>query len=217
EAVRDMVLGMSDGLTVPFALAAGLTGAVADGHVIVTAGLAEIAAGAIAMGLGGFLAARSQAEHYDREHAREQREIVEVPEAEAAEVREILEDYGLSHAESSQLVDALRARPNDWVRFMMRFELGLEPPVPGRAWRSALTIGLSYAVGGLVPLSAYMLVKEPHAALKLSMAATLAALLLFGYLKARIAGTPRLKGALSTALVGALAAAAAYGLARLVS
>lgn len=217
EAVRDMVLGMSDGLTVPFALAAGLTGAVADGHVIVTAGLAEIAAGAIAMGLGGFLAARSQAEHYHREHAREQREIVEVPEAEAAEVREILEDYGLNHDESSQLVDALRARPNDWVRFMMRFELGLEPPVPGRAWRSALTIGLAYAVGGLVPLSAYMVIHEPHAALKLSMAATLAALLLFGYLKARLAGTPRLKGAFSTALVGALAAAAAFGLARLVS
>lgn len=217
EAVRDMVLGMSDGLTVPFALAAGLTGAVADSKIIVTAGLAEIVAGAIAMGLGGFLAARGHEDHYHREHAREHQEIIEVPEDEASEVREIFETYGLRPEESERLVEGLRLRPQDWVRFMMRFELGLEAPVPGRAWRSALTIGLAYAVGGFVPLSAYMLVHDPQVALRGSMAATLVALLAFGYLKARITGTPRVRGALTTALVGGLAAGAAYGLARLVS
>src|SRR6266566_3048585 len=157
DAVRDIVIGMSDGLTVPFALAAGLTGAISQTHLIVTAGFAEIAAGSIAMGLGGYLAARGDAEHYVHEEAREYDEVKRIPEAEAKEITDIFQTYGLSESESSSVVQSLRQRPKDWVAFMMRFELGLEEPQPGRAWKSALTIALAYAVGGMIPLSAYLL------------------------------------------------------------
>lgn len=214
EAVRDVVIGMSDGLTVPFALAAGLTGAISESRLIVTAGFAEIAAGAIAMGLGGYLAARGDAEHYAHELARERQEIVSIPEAEAQEVRDIFRGYGLSDAESATVVESLRKRPEDWVSFMMRFELGLETPEPGRAWRSALTIALAYVVGGLVPLSAYLVFHDAHRALRASVAVTLVALAVFGGIKGRFTGVPVLRSAAQTSVIGGLAAAAAFGIAR---
>jgi VIT1/CCC1 family predicted Fe2+/Mn2+ transporter len=217
EAVRDVVIGMSDGLTVPFALAAGLTGAIASSRLIVTAGFAEIAAGSIAMGLGGYLAARSEAEHYASERAREEEEIVTLPEVEAQEVREIFESYGLNHEESATVVEALRKRPQDWVNFMMRFELGLEQPEPGRALRSAVTIALAYVVGGLIPLSAYLVFADAHRALGMSIAVTLVSLAVFGGVKGRFTGTPVVRSGLLTALIGGLAAAAAFGIARWVS
>ncbi|HLW46568.1 MAG TPA: VIT1/CCC1 transporter family protein [bacterium] len=217
EVVRDVVIGMSDGLTVPFALAAGLSGAIASTRIIVTAGLAEISAGAIAMGLGGYLAARSDAEHYTSERTREQCEIETVPEIEAGEVRQVLESYGLSAAESAPVVQALRRRPAAWIDFMMRFELGLERPDPRRALASAVTIGGAYVAGGFIPLTPYMVSGRVASALLLSVAVTLAALAVFGYIKARFTGTRPLRGALQTMLVGGLAAAAAFGLARLVS
>ncbi len=212
--VRDVVIGMSDGLTVPFALAAGLTGAISESRLIVTAGLAEIAAGAIAMGLGGFLAARSDSEHYQSELTRERREIVELPEVEAAEVREIFEAYGLNHEESASVVESLRRRPDDWVRFMMRFELGLERPDPGRAWKSALTIATAYVLGGLIPLSAYLALPTARQALPVSVAVTLVALAVFGAIKGRFTGVPVLRSAAQTTLIGGVAAAAAFGIAR---
>jgi vacuolar iron transporter family protein len=217
ETVRDVVIGMADGLTVPFALAAGLTGAIASSHIVITAGFAEIAAGSIAMGLGGYLAARSDAEHYASERKREEEEIVTVPDIEAEEVQEIFKTYGLNETESASVVNALRQRPQDWVDFMMRFELGLEKPVPGRALKSALTIALSYVVGGIIPLSAYLILADAHRALNVSIAVTLVALLVFGAVKGRFTGAPMLRSGLQTALIGGLAAAAAFGIARLIS
>ncbi len=217
EIVRDIVIGMSDGLTVPFALAAGLTGAISQTHLIVTAGFAEIAAGSIAMGLGGYLAARGDAEHYAHEQAREKEEIIRIPEAEAQEVRDIFRGYGLTDEESATVVGSLRKRPKDWVAFMMRFELGLETPVAGRAWKSALTIALAYIVGGIVPLSAYLFLSDAHRALMVSAVVTLIALALFGGIKARFTGVPIVRGALQTTIIGGLAAAAAFGIARLIS
>jgi VIT1/CCC1 family predicted Fe2+/Mn2+ transporter len=217
EVVRDVVIGMSDGLTVPFALAAGLSGAVDATAIVVTAGLAEVAAGSIAMGLGGYLAAQSDAEHYRSERVREQREVRELPGHEAAEVAEIFRSYGLSEEESAPLVEALRQRPEAWVDFMMRFELGLERPDPKRARQSALTIAGSYVAGGLIPLAPYFLVASAHAALPLSVAVTLASLAVFGWVKAHFTGAPPLRGALQTVLIGGLAAATAYVIARVVS
>jgi vacuolar iron transporter family protein len=217
ETVRDVVIGMADGLTVPFALAAGLTGAIASSHIVITAGFAEIAAGSIAMGLGGYLAARSDAEHYASERKREEEEIVTVPDTEAQEVQEIFKTYGLNETESASVVEALRQRPQDWVDFMMRFELGLEKPVPGRALKSALTIALSYVVGGIIPLSAYLIFADAHRALDVSITVTLLALLGFGAVKGRFTGAPMLRSGLQTALIGGLAAAAAFGIARLIS
>src|ERR1700692_4784109 len=156
ETVRDIVIGLSDGLTVPFALAAGLSGAVASSHIVVLAGLAEIAAGSIAMGLGGYLAAKGDAEHYASEKIREEREIVERTRDEEEEIYEIFEKYGVERSESMPVLEALKRRPQAWVDFMMRFELGLEEPRRNRASRSAITIALSYVVGGLIPLFPYM-------------------------------------------------------------
>ncbi len=206
---------MSDGLTVPFALAAGLTGAISQTHLIVTAGLAEIAAGSIAMGLGGYLAARSDAEHYAHELLREAHEIITVPDTEAQEVREIFESYGITHEESAGVEESLRKRPDDWVRFMMRFELGLEEPVPGRSWKSALTIASAYTAGGFIPLSAYFIMADVQGALKLSVVVTLVALAVFGAVKGHFTGLNRIRSALQTLLVGGLAAGAAYLLAGL--
>ena len=214
ETVRDVVIGMSDGLTVPFALAAGLSGAVASAHVVVVAGLAEIAAGSIAMGLGGFLAAKSDAEHYEQELAREKKEIGTIPEAEASEVSEVFESYGLTKEESQPIVAALRKKPEAWVNFMMRFELGLEAPRRGRALGSALTIAGAYAIGGLVPLSPYMLLSQMHSAFLLSVSVTLLALFVFGYVKGRYTGAAPLRGAIQTLIIGALAAGAAYLIAK---
>jgi VIT1/CCC1 family predicted Fe2+/Mn2+ transporter len=217
EFVRDVVIGMSDGLTVPFALAAGLSGAVASAHVVVVAGLAEIAAGSIAMGLGGFLAARSDADHYQQELARERNEVETIPEAESSEVAEVFESYGVTRDESQPIVTALRRRPKDWVNFMMRFELGLEEPRPGRALRSASTIAGAYAGGGLVPLFPYMLLTQMHSAFLLSVAVTLMALFVFGYIKGRYTGAAPIRGAVQTLIIGALAAGAAYLIAKSIS
>jgi vacuolar iron transporter family protein len=215
--VRDIVIGMSDGLTVPFALAAGLSGAVADTRVIVIAGLAEIAAGSIAMGLGGYLAARNDAEHHQTERLREEREVVEKTAAEEHEVREILQGYRLTREEIQPILEAFRKDHKAWVDWMMRFELGLEEPDPKRAVNSAATIAISYVVGGLVPLAPYMFMQTPPPALLVSVAATLVALFAFGYLKGRFTGTPPLVSALRTTVIGGIAAAAAYAIARAIS
>jgi vacuolar iron transporter family protein len=215
--VRDVVIGMSDGLTVPFALAAGLSGAVSNTRLIVIGGLAEIAAGSIAMGLGGYLAARGDAEHYDQEKLREEREIVEIPEAEKEEVKELFENYGLTPEEATPVVEALSKRPKEWVDFMMRFELGLEEPEPKRAVTSASTIALSYVAGGFIPLSPYMVLSNVGHGLLWSAAVTLLALGVFGYLKARFTGTSSLKGASQTMVIGGLAAGAAFVIAKLIS
>ena len=217
ETVRDIVIGMSDGLTVPFALAAGLTGAISQTHLIVTAGFAEIAAGSIAMGLGGYLAARGDAEHYASEKQREELEIVTKAEAEAQEVRDIFLTYGLTPEECATVVDSLRKRPHDWVTFMMRFELGLEEPDPSRAWKSALTIASAYIVGGIIPLSSYLFLSDTQSALRLSVAVTLLALAIFGGIKGRFAGVPMVRSALQTCIIGGLAAAAAFAIARWIS
>jgi len=216
EHVRDIVIGMSDGLTVPFALAAGLS-AVSATRVIVIAGLAEIAAGSIAMGLGGYLAAKSDAEHYETERLREYREIKELPFEEKREVQEILEGYGMSPAESQPAVEAMSHRPDDWVDFMMRFELGLEKPEPKRALTSAGTIAASYIGGGLIPLAPYIIMGPPKTALIFSVIVTLLALAVFGYIKGRFTGTRPGRSSLQTTVVGGLAAAAAFGLATLIS
>ncbi|HEV3259813.1 MAG TPA: VIT1/CCC1 transporter family protein [Gemmataceae bacterium] len=217
ETVRDIVIGMADGLTVPFALAAGLSGAVELTSVIVTAGLAEIAAGSIAMGLGGYLAARTDAEHYAAERAREERETVEMPEEEAAEVAYVFRDYGLDERTVNAVVQAIRADRKRWVDFMMRFELGLEEPDPRRARTSALTIALSYVAGGLVPLAPYFFLRSVHAALAGSVVVTLLALLVFGYVKGRFTTRRPLRSAWQTVAVGALAAAAAFVIAKMIA
>ena len=217
EVVRDIVIGMSDGLTVPFALAAGLTGAVHTTRIIVTAGLAEIAAGSIAMGLGGYLAAKSDAEHYAKEREREKREVAEIPHEEMREVAEVFEEYGLTKEETKPIVEALRRQPKKWIDFMMRFELGLEKPDPKRAMTSALSIGGAYAVGGFIPLSPYMATAEPSFALMISIAVTLCALLVFGFVKGRFTGMRPVRSALQTAFIGSAAAGAAFLIASIIS
>jgi vacuolar iron transporter family protein len=217
ETVRDIVIGMSDGLTVPFALAAGLSGAVSTTSIVVTAGLAEIAAGSIAMGLGGYLAARSDAEHYDSERRREQEEVRDIPAAETKEVTDMLASYGVSVEAAAPLVRALQERPEAWIDFMMRFELGLERPDPRRALVSAATIASAYVAGGLIPLAPYVLFAGAARALTVSVAFTLLALFVFGYVKGHFTGAGPIRSALQTVLVGGLAAAAAFGIARAIS
>ena len=211
--VRDIVIGMADGLTVPFALAAGLSGAIAASRLVVVAGFAEIAAGSIAMGLGGYLAARGDADHYASELHREQREIIERTDDERREVLEILESYGISREHSQPIVDSFEKNPKTWVDWMMRFELGLEEPDPRRAVQSAITIAVSYVVGGLIPLVPYIVIAETRTALQYSVAATVVALAIFGYGKGHFTGAPKLRSALRTTIIGGLAAAVAYGIA----
>ena len=215
--VRDIVIGMSDGLTVPFALAAGLSGAVSSTSIVVTAGLAEIAAGSIAMGLGGYLAAKSDAEHYASERAREQAEVREKADIEAEEVADVFRSYGLTGEESKPVVDALRKRPEAWIDFMMRFELGLEKPEPRRAVISAATIAGAYIAGGFIPLGPYMLVSTARTALTVSVMLTLIALAIFGYIKGRFTGAAPLRSAMQTVLIGGLAATAAFVIARAIA
>ena len=217
ETVRDIVIGLSDGLTVPFALAAGLSGAVASSHIVVLAGLAEIAAGSIAMGLGGYLAAKGDAEHYASEKMREEREIVERTRDEEEEIYEIFEHYSVDRPSAAPVLQALKQNPTSWVDFMMRFELGLEEPAPNRAHRSAVTIAASYVAGGVIPLLPYMLVQDSVEALKLSVIITLLALAIFGALKGKLVGTGWLRSALQTITIGGAAAAAAYTLARVLN
>ncbi|MBS0170650.1 MAG: VIT1/CCC1 transporter family protein [Nitrospira sp.] len=214
--VRDIVIGMADGLTVPFALAAGLSGTVTSSGLVVTAGLAEIAAGSIAMGLGGYLAARTEAEHYAAERLRELRETEHIPDREADEVYEIFRGYGLDREQIVPLVETLQANPTRWVDFMMRFELGLEAPDPRRGRLSAWTIALAYVAGGLIPLFPYMVVQDVRMGLWWSAAVTPLALFLFGYVKSRFTGAPPWRGGFQTVMVGGLAAAAAFGIARLI-
>ncbi|KAJ3677436.1 hypothetical protein LUZ60_003160 [Juncus effusus] len=216
EVVRDVILGVSDGLTVPFALAAGLSGARASSALVLTAGLAEVAAGAISMGLGGYLAAKSESDHYMREMKREQDEIINVPDTEAAEIAEILSEYGLGPSEYGPVVEALRKNPQAWLEFMMKFELGLEKPDPRRALWSAMTIAIAYVIGGMVPLFPYMFVKEAHEAMFTSVGVTLLALLFFGFVKGHLTGNRPFLSAVQTAFIGALASAAAYAIAKLV-
>lgn len=217
EVVRDIVIGMSDGLTVPFALAAGLSGSVDKTHIVVIAGLAEIAAGSIAMGLGGYLAAQTDAEHYKAEQQREFNETQEIPDKEAAEVGDIFRGYGLAEEHVAPIVNAIRADNNRWVNFMMRFELGLEEPHPDRAKKSAALIGASYIVGGLIPLAPYMLWRKIPTALAISAAVTSVALFVFGVVKGHFTGVSTIKSGAQTAIIGGLAAAAAFFIARLIT
>jgi len=215
--VRDIVIGMADGLTVPFALAAGLSGAVASTGLIVTAGLAEVAAGSIAMGLGGYLAAKTDAEHYASERRREIREVEEIPERELEEVADVLRGYGLDEEHVGPVAAAIAADRERWVDWMMRFELNLEAPHAARARKSAMTIGGAYIVGGLIPLSSYMLFNTMATAIGVSVAVTLGALFAFGYIKGRFTGISPWRGGLQTIVTGGLAAAAAYAIARAVA
>ena len=221
ESVRDVVIGMSDGLTVPFALAAGISGAIASNPhastLVVTAGLAEIAAGSIAMGLGGYLAAKTDQEHYASERDREVREIVELRDVEIDEVAKVFRDYGLTEEEMAPDVKAIIGNEKSWVDFMMRFELGLEEPHPERARTSALTIAVSYIIGGLIPLAPYILLSDVRKGLWFSVGFTLAALAVFGWVKGRFTGIHPLKGGLQTVVIGGLAAAAAFLIAKLIS
>ena len=207
---------MADGLTVPFALAAGLSGAIDQTAIIVTAGLAEIAAGSIAMGLGGYMAAKSDAEHYAKEREREKREVVEIPHEEMREVAEVFTAYGLTEEQTWPIVQALRQQPRNWVDFMMRFELGLEKPDPKRALTSALTIAGAYIAGGLIPLAPYIFSHSSANALLLSIVLTIIALLIFGFVKGRFTGTRPLRSALQTAFIGSVAAGAAFAIARMI-
>jgi vacuolar iron transporter family protein len=215
--VRDIILGMSDGLTVPFALAAGLSAVVNSSFIVLVAGIAELAAGSIAMGLGGYLAGRSDRDHYRAELAREQRHIRQTPDAERAEVREILAGYGLFDETLENAVAAVTANPRRWVDFMLRNELDLEWPEPSRARNSALTIGLSYIAGGILPLIPYAMRLPVPVALAWSAGLTLLALLIFGAAKGKVTGIRMFRAALETAVVGSLAAGSAYFLAQLVN
>ena len=217
--VRDIVIGMSDGLTVPFALAAGISGAVAADAtaLVITAGLAEIAAGSIAMGLGGYLSAKSEEEHYHNEQLREEREVREVPEHEEEEIYEILAEYGVSQQDSKPVVEALKRQPDKWVEFMMKFELGLEKPDPKRSLYSALTIGASYIVGGFIPLLPYWFCKTVSSGLMFSAIATLIALAIFGYFKGTFTSGKPIRSSIQTVLIGSAAAAVAFGIAKLIS
>lgn len=216
EIVRDVVLGAADGLTVPFALAAGLAGAISATHIVVVAGLAEIAAGSIAMGLGGYLAAKSEIDHYRSEYRREEMEVKVFPDKERAEIRHIFAEYGLEGDALHHVVESLAKDEKRWVEFMMRYELGLEEPDPKRARQSAATIGSAYLVGGLIPLFPYIAMDDMTAALKASVAVTLVALLVFGGIKGRFTGLPPLRAGLQTMFVGGLAAAVAFVVAKVV-
>lgn len=215
--VRDVVIGMADGLTVPFALAAGISGAIADSHLVVTAGFAEIAAGSIAMGLGGYLAAKSDQEHFESEEKREQIEILEKTHDEEEEIYSLFKEFGVNRQASASVVSSLKQNPIAWKDFMMKFELGLEKPDPKRALESALTIAFSYIIGGFIPLFPYLLISDSKSALLVSAALTLLALFLFGMAKGYFTGTSLFKSGLETVLVGGAAAGAAFSLAKVIA
>ena len=210
DFITDVVIGMSDGLTVPFALAAGLSGAVSSNTIIITAGIAEIVAGCIAMGLGGFLAGQTEQEYYQSELKRENDEVETVPEKEMQEVKDVFAEYGIDEAGQTMIVSQLSKDKKKWVNFMMKHELGLEEPNPNRARNSALTIGISYFVGGLLPLTAYFFTTTPHQGLFVSTIITTVCLFIFGYFKSKITGQSPIKGGLKVTAIGLIAAAAAY-------
>jgi VIT1/CCC1 family predicted Fe2+/Mn2+ transporter len=213
-AIRDLVVGMSDGLTVPFALSAGLSGAVHSNVIIITAGIAEIIAGTISMGLGGYLAGQTEVEHYEGEKKREEHEVKVIPQEELDEIKNILETYGISPKVREGVADDLAKDHKKWVDFMMRFELGLEKPRPHQAFHSAFRIGLSYAVGGMIPLSAYFLTTQPLQGLIYSSVVTVICLIIFGYFKAKVTHQNPVKGAFTVTLTGVIAAGAAFAIAR---
>jgi len=215
--ISDIVIGMSDGLTVPFALAAGLSAAVTSNSIVITAGIAEIVAGCIAMGLGGYLAGKTEQEHYESEWKREYLEVENVPEKEKEEVKEIFAAYGLDGKAQNLLVEQLSKNKDQWIDFMMKFELGLEKPDINRARNSALTIGFSYCVGGILPLSAYFFTSMPQDGLILSAVLTTVCLFVFGYFKSRVTGQPPIKGAFKVTAIGLIAAGAAFLIARLIA
>lgn len=217
DFISDIVIGMSDGLTVPFALAAGLSGAVDSNNIVVTAGIAEIVAGSIAMGLGGYLAGKTEQEHYENELKREYEEVERVPEREIEEVKEVFAEYGLSPESQHLIAMELSKDKKKWVDFMMKFELGLEEPHPNRARNSAVTIGTSYIVGGLLPLLAYVFTDTPTNGLILSAIITTICLFIFGYFKSKVTGQSPFFGALKVTLIGFVAAGAAFGIAKLIS
>jgi vacuolar iron transporter family protein len=217
DFIKDVVIGMSDGLTVPFALAAGLSGAVANTNIITTAGIAEIVAGSIAMGLGGYLAGQTEVEHYDAELRREYEEVERFPDTEKEEVKEVFASYGLDENAQNMIVEALSKDKDRWVDFMMKFELGLEQPDINRARNSALTIGLSYIIGGIIPLFPYFFVSDAHEGLRISVALTLITLFIFGYLKSKVTDQNPWTGAFKVMLIGAAAAGAAFYVAKLFS
>ncbi len=217
DTIKDIVIGMSDGLTVPFALAAGLSGAVSSNAVIITAGIAEVVAGSIAMGLGGYLAGRTEVDHYDSELKREYWEVEKFPEKEKQEVKEVFAEYGIEESLQNQLVEQLSKDKDKWVEFMMRFELGLEKPDVHRAAKSAFTIGLSYILGGIVPLVGYFVSDEPQSGLLYSTILTILFLFAFGYVKTKLIGQSPWAGALKTVLIGVLAAGCAYMIATMIS
>ncbi len=214
DLIKDIVIGMADGLTVPFALAAGLSSAVTNNGIIITAGIAEIVAGSIAMGLGGYLAGRTDYEHYYAELKREYAEVGKMPEEEKHEVREIFAKYGFSEQLQHTLADELSKNKDKWVKFMMQFELGMEEPDPKRAVKSAITIGCSYIVGGIIPLFAYFITTIPMNGLKLSAITTVLFLFIFGYIKTKLTGESPFKGAIKTVLIGVVAAFAAFFIAK---
>jgi vacuolar iron transporter family protein len=216
DLLTDIVIGMSDGLTVPFALAAGLSGAVDSTSVIVIAGVAEIAAGSIAMGLGGYLAGKTEQDHYNTELKREYWEVEHKREVEVDEVRQVFESWGLSKEVQQKATEEIIKDKDKWVEFMMKYELNLEAPDPKRAGRSAFNIGFSYIVGGLIPLSPYFFDKDSIEALKLSVVITLICLFIFGYFKSKITGVSPFWGGVRVMLIGAAAAGAAFGIAKLV-
>jgi VIT1/CCC1 family predicted Fe2+/Mn2+ transporter len=215
DLLRDIVIGMSDGLTVPFALAAGLSGAVVSSGIIIIAGIAEIAAGSIAMGLGGYLAGKTEQDHYNSELKREYEEVDRVPEMEKQEVKDFFKGIGLSENIQTQAAEEIAKDKKQWVKFMMKYELGLDEPDPKRATKSALNIGLSYIVGGIIPLSPYFFINNSTDALKISVIATLICLFVFGYFKSKLTGVSPLLGAVKVTLIGAVAAAAAFSIAKL--
>jgi vacuolar iron transporter family protein len=214
DFITDIVIGMSDGLTVPFALAAGLSGAVQSNSVVITAGIAEIVAGSIAMGLGGYLAGKTEQEHYQAELQRENDEVGCIPEKEKEEVRQIFAHYGLDGSTQNIIADELAKDKDKWVNFMMKYELGLEKPDANRARKSAATIGISYIIGGLIPLTAYFFTSTPYEGLFISALLTIICLFLFGYFKSKVTGQPPLKGAIKVTMIGITAAAAAFLVAR---
>ena len=215
DLLRDIVIGMSDGLTVPFALAAGLSGAVDSSHIIVIAGIAEIAAGSIAMGLGGYLSGKTEQDHYVNEVKREHFEVENLRQNEIEETKEFFANIGLSEAIQNQATEEIARDKDRWVDFMMKYELGLDKPDPKRATKSALNIGFSYIAGGIIPLSPYFFISNVHEALKISVIATLVCLFIFGYFKSRITGVNAWWGAIRVTLIGAVAAGAAFTVARI--
>ncbi|MDX1828244.1 MAG: VIT1/CCC1 transporter family protein [Lutibacter sp.] len=214
DFITDIVIGMSDGLTVPFALAAGLSGAVDSNTIIITAGIAEIVAGSIAMGLGGFLAGKTEQEHYQSELEKEYAEVEAIPEKEKQEVKDVFAEYGLNDETQTLIADEMAKDKDKWVDFMMKYELGLEKPHPKRARNSAANIGISYIIGGLIPLSAYFFTSTPTEGLLFSAILTLLSLFIFGYFKSKVTGQAPIKGALKVTFIGFVAAIAAFAVAK---